>query len=154
MNLFPKEVKFKPTGYVEDEQAEIKKFKGSYAFDFISGEFKKGPDGKVMIVSPMEAYLQWCEKVLLTKRFMHSSYTDVYGQEYYTLVGSSLSKPAVELEVKRMTIEALMVHPYTEKVDDFIFSWNSPKSEITFTYQVRTVFGEEYTAQAMAEVRA
>lgn len=154
MNLYPLDVKFEPTAYVEDEEAELQKFKGSYDFDFKTGEFRKAPDGKVLKTTPMNAYMQWCEKTLLTKRFMHSAYTDLYGQEYYTLIGSPLTKSAVELEVKRMTIEALMVHPYTDKVTDFVFRWEENESVLYFDYLVTTVFGEEYTAQAMAEVRA
>ena len=111
----------------------------------LRASFVKGPDGKILKVKAVEGYLQWCEKVLRTKRFVHSSYTDLYGEEYYTLIGSDMTKSALELEVKRMTIEALMVHPFTEKVNRFDFKWDEHKSELYFSFHAYTVFGEEYT---------
>lgn len=153
MNLFPKNVQIQPSGYIEDPETEALKIKGSYLFDFVKGEFVKDPNGKILKVKAVEGYLQWYEKVLRTKRFVHSSYTDLYGEEYYTLIGSDMTKSALELEVKRMTIEALMVHPFTEKVNRFDFKWDEHKSELYFSFHAYTVFGEEYTLEALAEVR-
>ena len=50
MNLFPKNVQIQPSGYIEDPETEALKIKGSYLFDFVKGEFVKGPDRKILKV--------------------------------------------------------------------------------------------------------
>jgi len=152
-NLFPEDMDFEITDFTEDETVSIEGFKKSYAFDFEKGEFIKGPDGKILLVDRLEAYKQWCQKVLLTKRNKHLAYTDVYGQEYYTLIGTPISKEAIELEVERMTREALMVHPYTKSVQNFRFEWNENKEELYFEFDVITVLDELFTLNHVEEMR-
>lgn len=152
-NLFPENMDFEITDYIESESDNIDNFKKSYAYDFEKGDFIRGPDGKILLVDRLEAYMQWCQKTLLTKRLRHLSYTDVYGQEYYTLIGESMSKSAIELEVERMTREALMVHPYTKKVQNFTFEWDKNKEELYFTFDVITVLDELFTLEHREEMR-
>lgn len=152
-NLFPDNADFEITDFIEDEVEDIAGFKKTYAFDFEKGDFKRGPDGKVMLLDRLESYIQWCQKTLLTKRLKHLSYTDVYGQEYYTLIGELISKEAIELEVKRMTVEALMVHPYTKEVDNFEFRWEQNKEELFFTFDVTTVLDELFILEHITEMR-
>lgn len=152
-NLFPEDMDFEITDLVEDETELIEEFKGTYAFDFEKGDFKRGPDGKVIILDRLGAYIQWCQKALLTKRYKHLAYTYVYGQEYYTLIGSPISKEAIQLEVERMTREALMVHPYTKKVDNFKFKWDQNKEDLHFEFDVLTVHDELFTLEHTEEMR-
>lgn len=152
-NLFPENMNFEITDYTENENDNIDNFKKSYAYDFEKGDFIRGPDGKVLIVDRLEAYMQWCQKTLLTKRLRHLSYTNVYGQEYYTLIGEPISKAAIELEVERMTKEALMVHPYTREVQNFTFEWDKNKEELYFTFDVITVLDELFTLEHREEMR-
>ncbi len=152
-NLFPEDMSFEITDYVVDENDNIDNFKKSYAYDFEKGDFIRGPDGKVLIVDRLEAYKQWCQKTLLTKRSKHLSYSNVYGQEYYTLIGEPISKAAIELEVERMTREALMVHPYTKEVQNFNFEWDKNKEELYFTFDVITVLDELFTLEHREEMR-
>lgn len=152
-NLFPEDMTFEVTDLVENETKVIEDLKKSYAFDFEKGEFVKGPHGKILLVDRLEAYMQWCQKSLLTKRIKHLSYTNIYGQEYYTLIGEPISKPAIELEVERMTRETLMIHPYTKKVENFTFEWNKNKEELLFTFDVITVLDELFTLEHVEEMR-
>lgn len=154
-NLFPEDMDFdlEVTDLLEDETEHIENFKKSYAFDFEKGEFIRGPDGKILLVNRLESYMQWCHKTLLTKRYKHLSYTTVYGQEYYTLIGQITSKAADELEVERMTREALMVHPYTKSVQDFRFEWDKNKEELYFEFDVITVLDELFTLELKVEMR-
>lgn len=152
-NLFPENMNFEITDYTENENDNIDNFKKSYAYDFEKGDFIRGPDGKVLIVDRLDAYMQWCQKSLLTKRLRHLSYTNVYGQEYYTLIGEPISKAAIELEVERMTKEALMVHPYTKEVQNFTFEWDKNKEELYFTFDVITVLDELFTLEHREEMR-
>lgn len=152
-NLFPEDMSFEITDYAVDENDNIDNFKKSYAYDFEKGDFIRGPDGKVLIVDRLEAYKQWCQKTLLTKRTKHLSYSKLYGQEYYTLIGEPISKAAIELEVERMTREALMVHPYTKEVQNFNFEWDKNKEELYFTFDVITVLDELFTLEHREEMR-
>lgn len=152
-NLFPENMDFDITDFAENEDNSVANFKKSYAYDFEKGDFVRGPDGKILIVDRLEAYMQWCQKTLLTKRFKHLSYTNVYGQEYYTLIGQAISKAAIELEVERMTKEALMVHPYTREVKNFSFSWNKNEEELYFSFDVITVLDELFTLEHREEMR-
>lgn len=154
-NLFPEDMDFETdvADLIEDEMESIENFKKSYAFDFEKGEFIRGPDGKILLVNRLDSYMQWCHKTLLTKRQKHLSYTDVYGQEYYTLIGQATNKAADELEVERMTREALMVHPYTKSVQDFRFTWDKNKEELYFEFDVITVLDELFTLALKEEMR-
>ena len=154
-NLFPEDFDFETdiADAVQREDNRIEDYKSSYAFDFEKGDFKRGVDGKILIVDRLEAYMQWCQKTLLTKRYRHLAYTPAYGQEYHTLIGEGLDKGAVELEVERMTIEALNVHPYTKEVSNFKFKWDSNKSELIFDFDVITVLDELFTLNSATEMR-
>lgn len=110
---------------------------GSYAFDFNKGEFIKNPDGSIKKCNALESYQQWCQKVMNTKIGL-ISYSSLYGHELNTLSGMSYSKEAIELEVKRMTIEAIAVHPMTKEVKDFIFTWKD-NGELYYEYTVVTI---------------
>lgn len=152
-NLFPEDMDFEITDIAENESDNIENFKKTYAFDFEKGEFVRGPDGKVLLVNRLEAYKQWCQKTLLTKRLKHISYTHLYGQEYYTLIGQYMDKSAIELEIERMTKEALMVHPYTKSVDNFFFEWKQNKEILHFDFDVFTVLDEVFTLEHIEEMR-
>lgn len=152
-NLFPESANFEITDYVEDENQSINEFKKTYSFNFEKGEFARGADGKVVLLDRLESYMQWCQKALLTKRMKHLAYTDLYAQEYYTLIGEPISKAAVELEVERMTRETLMVHPYTKEVENFKFEWNKNKEELLFIFDVLTVLDELFTLERIEEMR-
>lgn len=144
-NLFPEGTNFEITNYRKDRSSDVSNFKKTYAYDFEKEDFIRGPDGKVLLVDRLEAYMQWCNKALLTKRYRHLSYTTKYGQDYHTLIGKNISKAAIELEVERMTREALKVHPYTKLVEDFVFTWNTNKDSLDFDFNVTTVLDELFT---------
>ncbi|QXE19547.1 DUF2634 domain-containing protein [Clostridium sp. 001] len=110
--------------------------KGSYLFDFSKGEFVKNPDGTVKKCDKLIAYKQWCQMATNTDRNKYL-YSDSFGEEFYQLTGTGYSQEAIELEVKRMTAEALMVHPLTKDVTNFSFTWQN-NGELYYTYTVIT----------------
>lgn len=141
-NLFPENIDFEKNN-IEELEEPIIDFKGSYLFDFKTGEFVKNPDGSIVRANDLEAYLQWCYKAMATPRYK-LAYSDLYGQEFKSIIGSSLSKPAIELEIKRMTIETLMVHPRTRDVTNFNFKWSENKKEVYYDYEVITIDEERF----------
>lgn len=122
-------------------------FKGTYAFDFESGDFVKNADGSIKILSEFEAYVQWCQKAMSTRRYKYRAYTSKFGKD---IIGSTLDQDAIELELKRITQEALMVHPLTKSVDDFTFTWDD--SSVDYTYQVTSTKGQTTTLSSTEKV--
>ena len=122
-------------------------FKGTYAFDFETGEFIRNTDGSIKILNTFEAYVQWCQKTMLTSRYKYSSYSSKFGKD---IIGSTLDKKAIELELKRITQEALLVHPMTESVDTFAFTWES--SDVYYTYKVTSTTGQTATLTTTEKV--
>ena len=129
-NLFPT----KNEESINLEENKQQEFKGSYAINFETGEFIKNPDGTIKILDEYEAYAQWCEKTLLTARYKYGAYSNRYGKD---IIGSDIiDKKFIELELKRITQEALMVHPLTKSVDSFSFEWKG--SDVYYNFEVTT----------------
>lgn len=122
-------------------------FKGTYAFDFETGEFIRNTDGSIKILNKFEAYVQWCQKAMLTSRYKYSAYSSKFGKD---ILGSTLDKKAIELELKRITQEALLVHPMTKSVENFVFSWES--SDVYYTYEVTSTTGQTATLASTEKV--
>lgn len=126
-------------------------YKGSYKFDFDKGDFAKNPDGSIARCNGLEAYKQWCQKVMNTPLRL-LAYSKLFGHELNTLIGSEYSKGAVELEVKRMTMEALLVHPKTKDVTNFSFVWQN-SGELYYTYTVISIDGDSFELDNTTKVR-
>ncbi|EGO86274.1 DUF2634 domain-containing protein [Clostridium botulinum C] len=150
-NLFPESIEFEENN-IEELLEEPSEFKGSYLFDFKKREFVKNPDGTIAKCDAFKAYIQWCNKALLTPRYK-LAYDDLYGQEFKSIIGSGLSKPAIELEIKRMTIETLMVHPKTKDVTNFKFKWSNNKEELYYIFEVLTTTYEKTILDNIVKVR-
>lgn len=141
-NLFPEDSSFEVNNLavVEDEL----EFKGSYLIDFEKGEFVKNPDGTIAKCDDLQAYIQWCHIAINTPRNKYA-YSNLFGQDFKELIGSGLSKSAIELEIQRMTRETLMVHPRTREVTNFTFKWTANKEEVYYEYEVITIYDENIT---------
>lgn len=119
----------------ENKQIE---FKGSYAVNFETGKFIKNLDGTIKILDAFEGYIQWCYLAMMTARYKYRAYSSKFGKD---VIGSVPDNKAMELELKRVTQEALMVHPMTESVDNFSFDWRN--GEVYYEYEVQTVKGQK-----------
>lgn len=150
-NLFPENTDFEENN-IEELLEEPLEFEGSYLFDFVKGEFVTNPDGTIAKCDDLKAYIQWCNKVMLSPRYK-LAYSDLYGQEFKSIIGSGLSKAAIELEVKRMTIETLMVHPRTREVINFQFKWCNNKDSLYYTFEVLTTLYEKINLNNTVKVR-
>lgn len=136
-NLFPDSYYTDDTGSSTTNTNTGIEYKGSYKFNFAKGEFVKNPDGTIKKCDDLEAYAQWCQMALLTDRYKYI-YSNLFGQEFSDLQDGQYSKAAIELEVKRMTVEALMVHPRTKDVTNFTFTWQN-NGELYYEYTAVTV---------------
>lgn len=149
-NLFPS-TEFEEENFIETLQEPLE-FKSSYLFDSEKGELVKNPDGTIARANDLQAYVQWCNKAMATPRYK-LSYSDLYGHDFKDLIGSGLSRSAIELEIKRMTQETLIVHPRTKEVDNFTFKWSDSKDEVYYTYEVNTVDKKEIALDNTVKVR-
>lgn len=113
-------------------------FKGSYAINFETREFIKNSDGSIKILDYFEAYIQWCYLAMMTARHKYRAYSDRFGRD---IIGSVVDKKAMELEIKRVTQEALKVHQMTESVDNFVFDWRN--GEVYYDFEVKTIKGQK-----------
>lgn len=136
-NLFPDSDYTNDTTASSTNNKSDAGYKGSYKFNFAKGEFVKNPDGTIKKCDDLEAYAQWCQMALLTDRYKYI-YSNLFGQEFSSLENGQYSRDAIELEVKRMTVEALMVHPRTKDVTDFTFTWQN-NGELYYEYTAITV---------------
>lgn len=128
----------------EDTPIELKR---TYAINFETGEFVKNPDGSIKLLNEFDSYIQWCQKALMTLRYKYVAYSDLYGKD---IISSNLDKKAMELEIKRVTREALMVHPFTQDVNSFSFDWRN--GEVFYTYEVTTADNQTKTLTNIEKV--
>ncbi|NRT76292.1 DUF2634 domain-containing protein [Clostridium beijerinckii] len=112
-------------------------FKGSYAIDFDTMEFIKNPDGTIKILDAYETYIQWCQLAMMTARYRYRAYTSKFGRD---IIGKMIDQKAMELEIKRVTTETLMVHQMTASIDNFVFIWEN--GEVYYTYEVTDTSGQ------------
>lgn len=129
-----------PTNSIESvtiKENSTFELKGSYAIDFETMTFIKNPDGTIKILNGYDAYIQWCQLAIMTIRNRFKAYTYRFGREE---LNKELNKEATEMELTRITQEALMVHPNTESVDSFSFTWKN--GEIYYEYKVTPIKGQ------------
>jgi len=129
-----------PTNSIESvtiKENSTFELKGSYAIDFETMTFIKNPDGTVKILNSYDAYIQWCQLAIMTIRNRFKAYTYRFGREE---LNKELNKEATEMELVRITQEALMVHPNTKSVDSFSFTWKN--GEVYYKYRVNPVNGQ------------
>ncbi|NFO57735.1 DUF2634 domain-containing protein [Clostridium botulinum] len=117
------------------EENNKQEFKGSYAINFEAGAFIKNSDGTIKILDEFETYIQWCQLAMMTIRYKYMAYSNKFGRD---IIGSSITdKNFIELELKRITQEALMVHPLTKSVDSFSFEWKG--NDLYYNYEITTI---------------
>lgn len=146
-NLFPDT---EPTPAPAETLADQVSFGRSWRFDFSRGEFILTPAGRVAESQDANAWLEWCQKALMTTRYRHLVYSRDYGQEYEDLIGRHLSRQANESEIRRITQETLMVDPRTASVDNFTFQWDG--DQVFFACEVTNVRGESGSVSGMAVI--
>lgn len=110
-----------------------------YAWDFDNNEFVL-VDGKFKVVTGLEAVKIWAWKALHTQRFRYLAYSWDFGHELETLIGSSLSRDAIESECRRFITEALSVNSYIESVSNIDVVFDGANINATFT--IVTPYGE------------
>lgn len=122
--------------------AKERKYRRSINFDFEAGDFRRDGAGKLVEAGGRDAYAQWCQKTVLTERFVFLAYSMDIGTEMVEAMAQA-DRAAVESAVERTINEALMVNPKTEYVRNFEFTRRADELRCTFT--VKGQDWEEFT---------
>jgi hypothetical protein len=141
-NLFPIDTTT-ATSATDETTVSQAQFGKSWRFDFAAGDFMQTPTGKVAESRGVDAWLEWCQKAVLTKRYRYLVYTRNHGQEFESLISRHLNRAGNESEIKRMVAECLNVDPRTYKVENFTFTWEN--DQCFFTCEVTNIRGETGT---------
>lgn len=115
----------------DNPEHEERYFPSAY-FDFEMGDFVRDGANRMVLADGREAYMQWCLKVVSTERLSCLAYGDDIGTEFDELADVP-DRESKESEIERMITEALLVHPATEYVRDFVFEHDGDGTHVTFT---------------------
>lgn len=111
---------------------EAEGYSPSVFFDFETGDFRRDSAFRMTQATGQEAYIQWCQKVIMTERDTCLAYTTNIGIEGEDALAEA-DHDAVESALEKTITEALMVNPMTEYVRDFEFVWSGDSLSITLT---------------------
>lgn len=119
-NLYPV---FEVPAILEETKKNEAIYKGSYYFDFYTGDFALDGAGRVMQATGYDAWRQWCIKTIATERRAYYNYTDNLGIEGE----AAMAQPTAALQqlaFETTITEALLADPYgrTIEVRDFVWS--------------------------------
>lgn len=116
---------------IPDNPEYDEKYSPSVYFDFETGDFLRDGAGRMIASTGREAYIQWCLKMASTERESYLAYSDDIGVELEDLEELP-GKDERESEIERTITEALLVHPATEYVRNFIFEHEGDAVRVTF----------------------
>ena len=111
---------------------EAEGYRPSVYFDFETGDFRRDSAFRMTKATGQEAFIQWCQKVIMTERDTCLAYTTNIGIEGEDAL-AEIDHDAVESALEKTITEALMVNPMTEYVRDFEFKWSGDSLSITLT---------------------
>ena len=119
-NLYPV---FEVPAILEETKKNEAIYKGSYFFDFATGDFALDGAGRVMPATGYDAWRQWCIKTIATQRNAYYNYTaglGIEGEEALAHKSAALQQLALETTIT----EALLADPYgrTVEVRDFVWT--------------------------------
>ena len=138
-NLYPTET---VSGLqIDDEASTTVTFGKGWKFDFDAGDFVTTPTGRTAAANETEAFMEWCQKALLTPRYRHIIYGRYYGNDFDDLIGRGYTREVIESEIQRIVKESLAVDPRTDEVNSFVFTWEDDR--LYFSCNVISIKGDE-----------
>jgi hypothetical protein len=124
------------------EELEAAKLGKSFLFDFNTGDFIT-KDGKLQVISDVEALKIRIEKVLKTEKFKFKIYdtdkTNKYGITVMDLITSGYPQAFIQSEIQREITAALLVNPEVLSLENFIFT--REKRTLVVNFDVNSIYG-------------
>lgn len=118
-----------------DAEAELLAYLPAPLFDYIAGDFVRDGSNRVVMADGVETYKGWVKKALQTQQGAALAYLDI-GVDYEGAMNEG-QPGAVMAELERSITEGLLMHPMTERVRDFEFTWQNDALSVSFTVQGR-----------------
>ena len=146
MALYPTFASPEIKGFKTEVNAE---YKGGLYFDFMTGDIRIDGSGKIVRADEKNAWLQWCEKSILTQFNAFLAYSSAYGADMQYVMDQT-TKQAREDAIKSEIRIALQNDPArrTLEINDFAFEWDVDSVKVTFT-----VYGADgYTGNISVEL--
>ena len=112
--------------------AHTQKYYPAPFFNFETGDFVFGGDGRPIMADEKETFEQWCLKTCMTERETRLAYSDKIGCEWE----DAMKEPdheAVMSSIARTITETIMVNPAAEYVKDFEFESTGDELKVSFT---------------------
>lgn len=148
MSIFP----FITSDIDRSEASESLPLLKEYAYDYENNELLVDERGCTYLVEGNEALRIWIFKALTTARFRYMAYTYAFGEEYEDqLVGHVVNGEILKSEMERFITEALMVNPYIERIDNFVFI--STSGGLNVSFDCTSVYGKETIPFLVKEVK-
>lgn len=148
MSIFP----FIDSENVNAEASDELPMLKEYAYNFEENELLLDGNGCTYLVEGNEALRIWIFKALTTERFHYTAYSFAFGSEHQDqLTGQSMDVDIVKLEMERFIIEALMVNPYIQRLDNFIFE--NTFMGMTVNFECTSIYGVNKILIPVKEVR-
>lgn len=128
---------------INDEAEEVEEEESEHGGQVMKIDFETGDivleDGRPVLIDGAEAYLQWIEKILRTKRGAYEIEYE-YGNDIKRIMFAGNPKPFTKAEICRDIEETLLQHEATEDVDDFEFENEGINAVLSFT--ITSIYGE------------
>lgn len=125
----------------ESNEEELPMYR-EYAYDYTENKLLLDASENTYMVEGNEAIRIWIYKALTTARFRFTAYSSSFGSEHEdNLLGQYVSKDIFVSELERYIVEALMVNPYIEEVNEFSFVETS--SGVMASFDCVTIYGTE-----------
>ena len=111
--------------------AHTQKYYPAPAFDFNTGDFIFGGDGKPIMADEKTTFEDWAIKTCMTERGAHLAYSDKIGCEWIKAMNEN-DADAVKSSIVRTITETLFVNPATEWVKNFEFEGSGDELKVSF----------------------
>ncbi|MEA4922146.1 MAG: DUF2634 domain-containing protein [Eubacteriaceae bacterium] len=132
-DLFPEfDLEEDDGGYEEDDPESAENAVQAIAapmFDFDKGEFITDNTGKVVIADQFNAWVQWCQKTVMTQADAAIAYDETYGIDKESALAKN-SRGAKQVALEDTIRSALLADPYSRTLEVESFEWtDAPGSD-------------------------
>lgn len=129
VNLFPEEEAEADEETLLEDEEEVIGYKSSVYWDSKTGDLLLDGKGNIVEATPLETWVQWCEKAIETVRYQCLAYSDNHGVASDEALAASTREQAETILYTEIA-DCLAADPYgrTEYVQSIEFEWTAPDS--------------------------
>lgn len=118
---------------IEETNEDLPPIGKSFLYDFDKGDFVF-KNGKLIELHGIDSLKMWIMKNMKTPKYRFRIYEGTeYGVTIEDLIGTNLPRAYVEAEIKREVTESLLLSPYIDRLESWIFERDGTWMNINFT---------------------